>query len=282
MRRLAPASRPRLRGGQLPDKSWKRLDCAPRTRARPSRRLGARTRCWSASRWAAPSRSGPRPPGVGRWSASRRGSPTGSTSRRSRPEARRLPRSLDRYLPGLPASSQRARAQATSARGAAGIDATYTLIPRAPHGDRGPRRGAAGPLPRARPWARRRVGGRDLAESAEAAAARAAWRRAPYVPDEPDPPSRGSPTRRCRSGSGRGRAAPRRGRRGGCCASPRRTRAPRRASCCGLVARGVVPPAEHVADRVHAERHVLVEEDADEAAPDQPLRARPASVPPIA
>src|SRR5205085_5663679 len=38
-----------------------------------------------------------------------------------------------------------------------------------------------------------------------------------------------------------------------------------------LVAREVVPAAEHVADRVHTKGGVLVEEDADEAAPEQRL-----------
>ena len=38
----------------------------------------------------------------------------------------------------------------------------------------------------------------------------------------------------------------------------------------GLVARGVVAPAEHVADRVHGKGRVLVGEDPDEPAPDEP------------
>ncbi len=43
----------------------------------------------------------------------------------------------------------------------------------------------------------------------------------------------------------------------------------------GLVAGAVVLTPEHVADRVHAEGRVLVGEDADEAAPDEPFDARP-------
>ena len=95
-----------------------------------------------------------------------------------------------------------------------------------------------------------------------------------HVPDEPELlERRGSSTTTGRPASRSGRAVPRPGTRGGCCASPRRRRAARRASCCATRRGHGSPAPEHVADRVHAEGRVLVEEDADQAAPDERLDA---------
>ena len=240
-RRTARAALPRarLRRGALPDQVVAALlelcveDCARGDRGgrrrpdAPARLLDGRRGRDLGRRRAAASPA---------CSASHPGSPTASTSRRSR--GKRLDvlhGSLDRWLPGVPGVSaplsrrgfERARALGVRGQLHAVRGGVHGLALRAP-GGRSCRCRARRGL-----GAARRGSARDVRRlkppAARAAASSGTW----TFQTRPQPlERRGSPTRRGRPGSGAARGGPRPGRRGGCCASPRRRRAARRASCC--------------------------------------------------
>ena len=192
----------------------------------------------------------------------------------------RLARPLAARHPGRLARARRGAASSARARSAS--PARYELIPGALHGIA--LRAHWGRPAAAAARARRGSGASRLSSRrSEAGAARAARRPAP------------SRSRRARAARAprithhetsiwpRVEAVPRRGGERVVVVVPALAEDEQRDEpvVARLVARAVVLAAEHVADRVHAEGRVLVGEDADQAAPDEPLEAAPRPVPPI-
>ena len=190
--------------------------------------------------------------------------------------------SLDRWLPGIPGVSPAASRRGFERAQALGVDGHYTLIPRrACTASRYARPGAARSRSRAPALGAARRGrssARSRPAEARRRAARSARRPAPSRSRRAAASrARGSPTTRGRAATG---ARPCRAEAGNawwllCQPSPKTSIGddpvvPR------LVARAVVPAAEHVADRVHAERRVLVERRSGPARPRRAPRRPPA------
>ena len=139
-------------------KSWKRLDlCEEDVRDAVAEVAAPRTLLVGFSMGGAVASLRPTRQPSRACSASRRGSPTGSTS--ARLAGRRLDvlhGTLDRWLPGVPGVSPVLSRRGFDRAAALGVPGTYELIPGAVHGAalRSPW-GALVPLPRAGAWANR-------------------------------------------------------------------------------------------------------------------------------
>ena len=150
-RRGSPSSRSRsCATGSSPGtpstRAWTTL--APRSTSSTGRAS------WSASRWAAPSRSAwPATTESPRCSASLHGSQTGSRSMGARQAARRAARRLGPLAPGCSRRQPRSSRQGFERARRLGVEGSYRLIPRGLHGAAVRRRsGALVRLPRAEAW----------------------------------------------------------------------------------------------------------------------------------
>ena len=201
---------------------------------------------------------------------------------------------LDRYLPGIPGVSPANSRRGFERAQALGVEGSYSMIPGALHGIAlRAHWGRPIPLPRASRWAdlvaaeleRARTatqaaaaalcfGGRRLAVArlGDAPALELVARRPPHVPHEPEPlepadhPPRDVDLPAVEAVAGRARkrmvvVVP-------ALAEDEQSDEP---VVPRLVPRAVVLAPEHVADRVHRERRVLVEEDPEQATPDHRL-----------
>ena len=267
-------------------KSWKRLDCCVEdARAAIERRGAPRTLLLGFSMGGAVAIAGRRRAGASRpSSASRPWIPDRLLARAAARQRLRRPPRLARPLPARDPGRQPGELPraASSGRGRSASRATYTLIPGALHGIALRGRGAARCRCRARGrWARLVAAELERFQAEPAERRRRSSCAASGTFTFQTSRSFSSPriTHHEMSIWKRCEPVPRRGRERVVVVVPALAEDEQRDEPVvpRLVARAVVLAPEHVADRVHAEGRVLVEEDPEQPAPDERPRARPAT-----